>query len=75
MATINVFGQDVELETIRIVATAINEGFTVTATAVLDNDDTLYSYTVYREKATTDEALEEMAPEAAQVVYGWIEDN
>lgn len=70
---ITIFDTEITLETIRIEAVAIGDGFVVTATAVLDDEDVLYAHTVAREQATFEEAVQEMAPEALSAVTAWIE--
>lgn len=72
---ITIFDTEVTLETIRIHAVAIGDGFTVTASAVLDDDDTLYSHTVWRKEATLEEASQEMMLEAVTAVQNWMEAN
>jgi len=69
---ITIFGQQVSLETMRVAVVAINEGFTVTVQAVLDNDDVLCAHTVARPVATFEEASKDMIREAADAVRAWI---
>lgn len=72
---ITIFGQEVTMETMRISAVAINEGFVVTAEAVLDNDDILCAHTVGRAKASFDDVTDEMMPKAVEGVNAWIEEH
>lgn len=72
---IRIFGQEVTLETMRVAVVAINEGFSVTVQAVLNDEDVLCAHTVARAKASAEEATSEMIPQAVSAVRAWMDSH
>lgn len=72
---ITVWGTAVTLETMKVDATLIGSGATVTATVLLDNEDVLYAYTAYSSDCTMDFAMTTLVTEAAEKAMEWIKAN
>jgi len=72
---ITIYGQEVTVETMRVAAVAIGDGFSVTVQAVLDEDDVLCAHTVARPRASFAEVTDEMIPEAVSAVRAWMDSH